>query len=130
MCSVLCVLCCFILPFHGIFSVLLHYFLCYCIIFCVTVLFSVLLYSSLLLCCSLLFILLCSSSCYVCVLDCIHIVYINTRILRKLEFSGQIFEKTQMSGFIKIRPMRAEFFNADGQTDDIGLNVTASFSTT
>jgi hypothetical protein len=48
-------------------------------IFCVTVLFSVLLYSlsvllysSVLLCCSLLFILLCSSSCYVCVLDCIY----------------------------------------------------------
>ena len=34
--------------------------------------FSVLLYSSVLLCCSLLFILLCSSSCYVCVLDCIY----------------------------------------------------------
>jgi hypothetical protein len=35
--------------------------------------FSVLLYSSVLLCCSLLFILLCSSSsCYVCVFDCIY----------------------------------------------------------
>ena len=34
--------------------------------------FSVLLYSSVLLCRSLLLILLCSSSCYVCVLDCIY----------------------------------------------------------
>jgi hypothetical protein len=50
-------------------------------IFCVSVLFSVLLYSfsvllysSVLLCCSLLFILLCSSSCCVCVLDCIYCI--------------------------------------------------------
>ena len=34
--------------------------------------FSVLLYSSILFCCSLLFILLCFSSCYVCVVDCIY----------------------------------------------------------
>jgi hypothetical protein len=40
--------------------------------FCVTVLFSVLLHSSVLLCCSMLFILLCSSSSYVCVFDCIY----------------------------------------------------------
>ena len=60
MCSVLCVLCCFILLCHSTFSVLLYYF-------------SVSLYSSVLLCCSLLFILLCSStSCYVSVLDCIY----------------------------------------------------------
>jgi hypothetical protein len=59
MCSVLCVLCCFILVCHGAFSVLLYSF-------------SVLLYSSVLLCCSLLFILLCSSSCSVCVFDCIY----------------------------------------------------------
>ena len=52
MCSVLCVVCCFILLCHGTFSVLL--------------------YSSILLCCSLLFILLSSSSFYVCVLDCIY----------------------------------------------------------
>jgi hypothetical protein len=72
MCSVLCVLCCFILLCHGtifcvtvLFSVLLYSFsvLLYS--------FSVLLYSSVLVCCSLLFILLCSSSCYVCVFDCI-----------------------------------------------------------
>jgi hypothetical protein len=59
MCSVLCILCCFILLCHGTFSVLLYSF-------------SALLYSSVLLCCSLLFILLCSSSCYVCVLVCIY----------------------------------------------------------
>jgi hypothetical protein len=53
------------------FSVMVH-FLCYCIICCVIVQFSVLLYSSVLLCCSLLFILLCSSSCYVCVVVCIY----------------------------------------------------------
>jgi hypothetical protein len=97
---ILCVLCCFILLCYGTFCLLLYYFLCYCIlslcyciIFCVTVFFlyvtvlfsvllyyfsvllyyfSVLLYSSVLLCCSLLFILLCSSSCYVSVLDCIY----------------------------------------------------------
>jgi hypothetical protein len=58
LCSVLCVLCWFILLCHGTFSVLLYSF-------------SVLLYSSVLLCCWLLFILLCSS-CYVCVCDCIY----------------------------------------------------------
>ena len=51
MCSVLCVLCCFILLRHGTFSVLQ--------------------YSSVLLRCSLLFILQCSY-CYVCVFDCIY----------------------------------------------------------
>jgi hypothetical protein len=56
---VLCVLCCFILLCHGTFSVLLYSV-------------SVLLYYSVLLCCSLLFILQCSSSCYVCVFDCIY----------------------------------------------------------
>ena len=54
---ILCVLCC-------VFYVVLFFY--------VMVQFSVLLYSSVLLCCSLLFILLCSSSCYVCVLDCIY----------------------------------------------------------
>jgi hypothetical protein len=34
-----------------------------------------------------------------------------------LEFSGQIFEKTQMSGFMKIRLMGAELFQADRQGD-------------
>jgi hypothetical protein len=40
--------------------------------FYIMVQFSVLLYSSVLLCCSLLFILLCSSSYYVCVFECIY----------------------------------------------------------
>jgi hypothetical protein len=38
-------------------------------------------------------------------------------ILMKLGFSRQIFEKSQTSGFIKIRPMEAELFmQTDGQT--------------
>jgi hypothetical protein len=62
--GILCVLCCVS---------------CVVLFFCVMVQFSVLLYSfsvllsySVLLYCSLLFILLCSSSCYVCVFDCIY----------------------------------------------------------
>jgi hypothetical protein len=35
----------------------------------------------------------------------------------KLEFSRQIFEKTQVSNFIKIRPEREELFHADGRTN-------------
>jgi hypothetical protein len=36
----------------------------------------------------------------------------------KPEFSRQIFEKTaQISSFIKMRPVGAELFHADGQTD-------------
>jgi hypothetical protein len=35
----------------------------------------------------------------------------------KLELSQQIFEKTQMSSLIKIRPVGAELSHADGQTD-------------
>ena len=54
----------------GIFCVLCCVF-CVVLFFCVMVQFSVLLSSSVLLYCSSLFILLCSSSCYVCVLDCI-----------------------------------------------------------
>jgi hypothetical protein len=38
------------------------------------------------------------------------------RILMKIEFSQQIFEETQISKFIKIRPVAAELFHADGQT--------------
>jgi len=38
----------------------------------------------------------------------------------QLEFSGQFFEKSS-SSFIKIRPMGAELFHADGQT---GTNMT------
>jgi hypothetical protein len=35
----------------------------------------------------------------------------------KLEFSRQIFENTQISNFINNRPVEAEVFHADGQTD-------------
>ena len=35
----------------------------------------------------------------------------------KVEFSRQIFEKTQTSSFIKILAMGAELFHADKQTD-------------
>jgi hypothetical protein len=38
------------------------------------------------------------------------------QILMKLEFSRQIFEKNQISSFIKIRPLGAEFSRSDGQT--------------
>jgi hypothetical protein len=41
----------------------------------------------------------------------------------KLEFFRQIFAKTQISRFIKIRPMGAEFFHADRQTDVTKLIV-------
>jgi hypothetical protein len=36
----------------------------------------------------------------------------------KFEFSRQIFRKTEMSSFIKIRPVGVEFFHADGQQTD------------
>jgi hypothetical protein len=36
------------------------------------------------------------------------------QILIKLEFSRQIFEKTQISNFMKIRLMGASLFHADG----------------
>jgi len=35
----------------------------------------------------------------------------------KLEISGQVFEKDSNSNFMKIRPVRAEMFHADGKTD-------------
>jgi hypothetical protein len=35
----------------------------------------------------------------------------------ELEFSWYIFKNTCMSNIMKIRPLRAEFFNIDGQTD-------------
>jgi hypothetical protein len=40
------------------------------------------------------------------------------QIVMKLEYSLQIFEKkSQISNSMKIRPLGAEFFHADGQTD-------------
>jgi hypothetical protein len=32
------------------------------------------------------------------------------------EFAGQIFDKTQILNFMKIRPMEADLFHADGRT--------------
>jgi hypothetical protein len=46
------------------------------------------------------------------------------QILMKLEFSRQIFEKNfQIWNFMKIRPVGAELFHADGQTDMTKLIV-------
>jgi hypothetical protein len=38
------------------------------------------------------------------------------RILMKLQFSGKIFEKVQVLSLMKISPVRAELFHADGWT--------------
>jgi hypothetical protein len=48
----------------------------------------------------------------------LHVQYpLFCQILMKLEFSGQISKKnTQISNFMKIRPVEAELFHADGQT--------------
>jgi len=46
------------------------------------------------------------------------------QILMKLEFSVQIFGKnTEMLNLIKIYPVAAELFHADGQTDTTKLKV-------
>ena len=42
------------------------------------------------------------------------------QILMKLEFSRQIFEKSSLSNFMKVRPMEAELFHTDGRTDRCG----------
>ena len=42
----------------------------------------------------------------------------------QLEISRQILEKTQISSFFKIRPVGAELFHADGQTNTTKLIVT------
>jgi len=39
------------------------------------------------------------------------------QILMKFDFSRQIFENTQISNFMTIRPVGAELFHADGRTD-------------
>ena len=41
----------------------------------------------------------------------------SSRILMKLEFSRQAFEKYGISDFMKIRLVGAELFSADGQAD-------------
>jgi hypothetical protein len=46
------------------------------------------------------------------------------RILMKLEFSRQSFEKkAEISSFMKIRPVGTELFHADGQTDTTKIVV-------
>ena len=45
------------------------------------------------------------------------------RILMELEFSRQTLEKTQIFYLIKIHPVGAELFHADGQTDMTKLIV-------
>jgi hypothetical protein len=40
-----------------------------------------------------------------------------SRRLTKLEFSQEIFEKYSTSIFMKIRPLEAELFHADGYKD-------------
>jgi hypothetical protein len=42
----------------------------------------------------------------------------------KLEFSDRFFKKAQISSLIRIRPVGAELFHADGQTDVTNLIVT------
>jgi hypothetical protein len=39
------------------------------------------------------------------------------QVLLKLRVRRQIFEKGSISNFIKIHPVGAELFHADGQTD-------------
>ena len=41
----------------------------------------------------------------------------------KLQFSRKIFNKTQISNFMKIRPVVAELFHVDGRTDVTELIV-------
>jgi hypothetical protein len=43
-----------------------------------------------------------------------------SQILIKPELSRQIFKNTDVSDFIKIRPVGAVLFHADGQTDRHG----------
>jgi len=46
----------------------------------------------------------------------------------KLDFSRQIFEKnTEISNFMKIRRVRAEFFHADGRTDKHVTKLIVAF---
>jgi hypothetical protein len=41
----------------------------------------------------------------------------SSQILIKLEFSRQFSKNNQISNVMKIRPMEAELFHADGRTD-------------
>ena len=49
-------------------------------------------------------------------LKCLHVKYLLfLSDFNKPEFSRQIFEKAQMSTFVKIRSVEAELFHVDGQ---------------
>jgi hypothetical protein len=53
------------------------------------------------------------------------------QILMKLEFSRQIFQKILNQNFMKIRPVGAGMFHADGRTDrqtDAHEEVNSRFS--
>jgi hypothetical protein len=41
----------------------------------------------------------------------------SSQMLTKLEFPRRIFENTEVSNYMKIRPVGTELFRADGQTD-------------
>ena len=45
------------------------------------------------------------------------------RLKKKNNFLKRFWKSTQMSNFMKIRPVEAEFFHADGQTDMTKLIV-------
>jgi hypothetical protein len=45
----------------------------------------------------------------------VHVILV--RFERNLNFLNRVFKNTQKSNFMKIRPLRAEFFHADERTD-------------
>jgi len=49
----------------------------------------------------------------------------SSQILIKLDFSRQILKNTQISNLIKIRPVGAEWFHADGRTDSTKIIFAA-----
>jgi hypothetical protein len=46
----------------------------------------------------------------------------------KIEFSGHFKKNTQISNFMKIRPMGAEFFRADRRTDIYRIVSSRNFA--
>ena len=65
-----------------------------------------------------------------CILVFMYSTRYSCQMSMKLEFSRHIFGKTQISNFIKIRPVGAELFHAgwrtDGQTDSTTLKAASS----